>query len=131
MRIDPSNLGPELETFLAERHLATLSTHRDDGSIHVAPVGFTYDPATRLARIITWSGSRKVRNLDDAPGQQVALCQVEGRRWVTLEGRAEVTAAHDRVAEAVERYTHRYRQPGERTDRVAIEIAVERIMGHF
>jgi hypothetical protein len=33
------------------------------------------------------------------------------------------------VAEAVRRYAHRYRQPGDRDDRVAIEIAVERIIG--
>ena len=35
----------------------------------------------------------------------------------------------ERVAEAVRRYAHRYRQPGDRDDRVAIEIAVERIIG--
>jgi hypothetical protein len=33
------------------------------------------------------------------------------------------------VAEAVARYAERYRQPGERADRVAIEIAVERVLG--
>ena len=35
----------------------------------------------------------------------------------------------DRVAEAVRRYAERYRQPGERPDRVAIEIAVDRVLG--
>jgi hypothetical protein len=34
-----------------------------------------------------------------------------------------------RVAAAVAGYAGRYRQPGEREDRVAIEIAVDRIMG--
>ena len=29
--------------FLTERHLATLTTLRRDGSPHVVPVGFTYD----------------------------------------------------------------------------------------
>jgi hypothetical protein len=33
------------------------------------------------------------------------------------------------VALAVEGYAARYRQPGEREDRVAVEIAVDRILG--
>jgi hypothetical protein len=40
-----------------------------------------------------------------------------------------VTDEPDRVAEAVRRYAERYRRPGERPDRVAIEIAVDRVMG--
>ncbi|HOT78378.1 MAG TPA: TIGR03618 family F420-dependent PPOX class oxidoreductase [Microthrixaceae bacterium] len=129
MPLDPSDPSAEVLEFLSERHLATLSTHRPDGTIHVAPVGFTYDPDRRLARIITRSGSRKVANIDAHPGSRVVLCQVDGGRWLSLDGPAEVTAASDRVAEAVERYAHRYRQPGERDDRVAIEISVDRMMG--
>jgi len=129
MAISPSDPSPEVLHFLAERHLATLSTHRPDGTIHVAPVGFTYDAERRTARIITRNGSHKVANIEAHPGARVSVCQVDGGRWLTLEGPAEVTASPDRVAEAVERYTHRYRQPGERDDRVAIEISVDRIMG--
>ena len=33
------------------------------------------------------------------------------------------------VAEAVEAYTERYQAPNERHDRVAIEIAVDRVLG--
>ena len=57
------------------------------------------------------------------------MCQVDGRRWLTLEGRATVTDDPARVAEAVRRYAERYRQPGERDDRVAIEIVVDRVLG--
>ena len=57
------------------------------------------------------------------------MCQVDGGRWLTLEGTAVVTDDPDRVAEAVRRYAERYRQPGERTDRVAIEITVDRVLG--
>src|ERR1044071_1063656 len=49
--------------FLAERHLATLTTLRPDGSPHVVAVGFTWDPAAGLARVITFAHSRKARNL--------------------------------------------------------------------
>jgi hypothetical protein len=34
----------------------------------------------------------------------------------------------DAVVAAVEAYAHRYRQPGERPDRVVIEIEVDRVM---
>ena len=129
MTISPADPPPEVLQFLTERHLATLSTHRPDGSIHVVPVGFSYEPARRLVRIITRRGSRKVANIEAHPGGRAAVSQVDGGRWLTLEGPAEVTAAPDRVAEAVDRYAHRYRQPGERDDRVAIEISVDRIMG--
>lgn len=130
MAYDLAALPDELLAFTTERHLATLTTLRPDGTPHVAPVGFTWDPAVGLVRIITFAPSRKVRNLRVAgPGARAAVCQVDGGRWLTLEGPAVVTDDPDRVAEAVRRYATRYRQPGERADRVAVEIAVDRITG--
>jgi PPOX class probable F420-dependent enzyme len=127
--IDPSDPGPELLAFLTERHLATLTTLRRDGSPHVVPVGVTYDPATRTARVITSGTSAKARHVRD--GQpRVSVCQVDGRRWVTLEGTAVVRDEAAAVADAVERYARRYRQPRENPARVAIEISVDRILGN-
>lgn len=121
------DLSPEAIHFLEERHLATLTTLRPDGSPHVVPVGFSYDPSSGLARVISFASSQKVRNL--AAGGRAAVSQVDGGRWLTLEGPATVTDDPDRVARAVEGYAARYRQPGEREDRVAIEIHVDRVMG--
>ena len=129
MAYDPAALPDEVQTFLAERHLATLTTLRADGSPHVVAVGFTWDNDARLARVITFAPSRKARNISSAGAPRVALCQVDGGRWLTLEGTAVVTNDPARVAEAVGRYTERYREPGPRADRVAIEVAVERILG--
>lgn len=129
MAIDPSDPGPEVTAFVTERHLATLTTLRPNGSPHVVPVGFTYDPEVQLVRIITRSGSRKVANIQAHPGARAVVCQVDGPRWLSFEGRAEVTDVTERVGEAVRRYADRYREPGERDDRVAIEISVERILG--
>jgi F420H(2)-dependent biliverdin reductase len=126
---DPSDPGPELLAFLTERHLATLTTLRPDGSPHVVPVGVTYDPTTRTARVITSGTSAKVRHVRDGGGR-VAVCQVDGRRWVTLEGTAQVRDDAASVAEAVERYARRYRQPRVNPARVAIEISVDRILGN-
>jgi PPOX class probable F420-dependent enzyme len=112
--------------FLRERHLATLTSIRQDGSPHVVPVGFTWDAGRRLARVITDVSSAKARIA--AAGGPVALCQVDGRRWLTLEGTSTVSDDPARVAEAVARYAERYRQPRENPHRVVIEIIVERVL---
>lgn len=126
---DLDDLPPELDAFLTERHLATLTVTRSDGSPQVTPVGVTYQPETRTARVITWADSYKARTVAADPGQPVAVCQVDGGRWLTIYGRATVTTEPDAVAEAVRRYAARYRQPKERDDRVVIEIAVDRLVG--
>ena len=113
--------------FLAERHLATLSTLRRDGTPHTVAIAFTFDPATGLARVITDGGSRKAHNVQGRG--YAALTQVDGARWLTLEGPARVSADPDEVADAVSRYAVRYRQPRVNPTRVMIEIEVSRAMG--
>ncbi len=130
MALDADDPGPAVLAFLAERHLASLTTLRPDGTPHVVPVGFTYDADTRLARVITARSSRKARNITSGgTGARVAVTQIDGGRWLTLEGTATVTDEEARVAEAERRYGERYQAPRPRNDRVAIEIAVDRILG--
>ncbi|MCZ2859594.1 pyridoxamine 5'-phosphate oxidase family protein [Blastococcus sp. VKM Ac-2987] len=126
---DLDDLGPDLLGFLTERHLATLTTLRRDGTPHVVPVGVTYDAATRTARVITSGGSAKARHVRDGQAR-VAVCQVDGRRWVTLEGTAVVRDDAASVADAVARYAARYRQPRENPARVVVEISVDRVLGN-
>jgi F420H(2)-dependent biliverdin reductase len=126
---DLTDLGPGLLDFLSERHLATLTTLRPDGTPHVVPVGVTFDAATLTARVITSGTSAKVRHVRAGTGR-VAVCQVEGRRWVTLEGTAVVRDDVTSVADAVERYARRYRQPRVNPLRVVVEISVDRILGN-
>jgi PPOX class probable F420-dependent enzyme len=130
MAYDPTDLPDDVLTFLADRHLATLTTLRPDGSPHVVPVGFTFDPASGLARVISSEGSRKVRNVLAAPGSRAVTCQIDGGRWLAVEGTAEVTDDPERVATAVAAYAERYRQPSDSDTRVAIEITVDRILGN-
>ena len=125
--IDIDNPGEGVLRFLSERHLATLTTLRADGSPHVVAIGFSYAPAERLVRVITFAPSVKARNA--ARGGRAAVCQIDGGRWLTLEGAVRLVTDPPRVAAAVEGYAARYRQPGERADRVAIEIQVDRILG--
>ncbi|WP_043667267.1 pyridoxamine 5'-phosphate oxidase family protein [Streptomyces xylophagus] len=130
--VDPGDPDASYLAFWRERHLCTLTTLRPDGSPHVVPVGVTYDPQARLARVIANKSSTKVANVLAAGtrGAPVAVCQVDGRRWATLEGRAFVRAARDRVAEAERRYAERYgRTPSPNPSRVVIEIELTRAMG--
>ena len=123
----PADLTPEMLAFLAEYHLASLTTFRTDGSPQVVPVGFSYDHTEHVVRIITFSSSAKYKNA--LRGGRAVVSQVDGGRWLTLEGTVSGTQDAQRVALAVAGYAARYRTPGERDDRVAVEISVDRIMG--
>ena len=128
MKYDVNRLPDEALAFLAERHLASLTTLRPNGSPHVVPVGFSWDDAAHVVRIITFEPSTKVSNVLRG-SRYAAVSQVDGGRWLTLEGAVTGTDEPQRVALAVAAYAARYRQPGDRDDRVAIEIAVDKIMG--
>lgn len=128
MALDPAALPESARQMLRDRHLATLTTLRADGSPHVVPVGFSWDSEQRVARIITNRTSQKVRNA--ARGGRAAVSQVEGRFWLTLEGPCRVDDDPEAVADAVRRYAERYREPRPNPERVVIVIEVDRVMGH-
>lgn len=127
MATDPAELSPASGQFLAERHLATLTTLRADGSPHVVPVGFTWDAEALVARVIASRGSAKVRQA--RAGGRAALCQVDGRRWITLEGVTRVLEDPDAVREAERRYAVRYRVPRPNPERVVVVLDVDRVLG--
>ncbi|SBT51251.1 pyridoxamine 5'-phosphate oxidase family protein [Micromonospora auratinigra] len=128
-RLDPHD--QRVVRFFRERHLATLTTLRADGTPHVVPVGVTFDPDAGLARVITSAGSAKARHVAAAgpAGVPAAACHVDGRWWLTVEGRAVLRRDPEAVAEAERRYAERYRQPRPNPERVVIEIAVTRLLG--
>ncbi|WP_433462158.1 PPOX class F420-dependent oxidoreductase [Spirillospora sp. CA-128828] len=118
-----------LIAFWRERHLCTLVTLRPDGTPHAVPVGATLDGGT--VRVITSAGSAKARHVRQAgeAGLPVAVTQVDGRRWSTIEGRATLRTDAASVADAENRYTARYKPPRPNPDRVVIEITVTRVLG--
>ncbi|MBG0816711.1 pyridoxamine 5'-phosphate oxidase family protein [Planomonospora sp. ID82291] len=129
------DLGDGFRAFWRERHLCTLTTLRPDGTPHVVPVGVTLDADAGIARVITSGSSRKAGHVPEAgeaagEGVPVAVCQADGRRWSTLEGRAVVRRDPASVADAERRYAERYRTPRENPSRVVIEIRVTRVMGN-
>src|ERR1700751_2433911 len=113
--------------FLTERHFARLTTLRTDNSPHVVALGFTFDPKTHIARVITTGGSQKAVNADER-GVAV-LSQVDGARWLSLEGKASVNSETEAVRDAELRYAQRSRTPRVNPKRVVIEVRVERVLG--
>jgi PPOX class probable F420-dependent enzyme len=120
--------SPALLEFWTERHLCTLTTLRADGSPHVVAVGATLDPVAGLARVISSATSAHVRHVRRGQ-QRVAICQVDGPRWSTVEGLAVVSAEPADVTEAEQRYARRYRTPRPNPARVVIEVTITRILG--
>ena len=130
MSMNPLNLSQEVLSFLDERHLASLTLLRPDGSPHVTAVGFTWDHDSQLVRVITWAGSMKSKILEQTPNSRAVVCQIDGGRWLSLEGTAVVSSDEARCKEGTERYANRYRIPQDRQDRTVIEISVDRILGY-
>lgn len=126
--------SPEFLEFWAEPHRCTLTTVRPDGTPHVVPVNSTLDAATGIARVLSSSTSHKVRQVRAAgeSGARVALCQVDGRRWSTVEGIAVIRDDPGAVADAESRATHRYgRAPRPNPRRVVLEITATRVLSNL
>ncbi len=123
MKLDPAVLPEAAYSFLTERHLATLTTVKPSGALHVVPVGFTFDSATQSARVITSGDTVKARNAG-RPGATAALCSVDGARWITLSGPVRVDAGAEAVADAERRYAERYRPPRINPKRIVLIMTV-------
>jgi len=116
----------ELLEFWTERHLCTLTTLRADGRPHVTPVGVALDMERQCGWVITSRDSLKA--VHAAADGRVAACQVDGRRWSTIEGTAEVMTERDSVVRAEEQYAARYRVPRPNLSRVTLRIRVDRFL---
>lgn len=128
------HLTPEQLVFVLERHVATLTTMRPDGTPHVTPVAFGWQPDAGTAWLTSDDGSAKVRNIEAATSvgtpARGALCQVSGGRWLTLEGTLTVSRTADDVADAERRYARRYGAPLEPDPhRVVLRLVADRVLG--
>jgi len=147
------HLTPEQHVFVIERHVATLTTLRPDGTPHVVPVAFTWDVATGVAWMTSEDGSAKVRNVEAAQGKGAAgtgavatatgtgtgtatatgargaLCQVSGGRWVTFEGELTVSRDPAVIADAERRHAVRYGPLDPDPRRVVLRLVVDRVLG--
>ncbi len=125
------HLNPEQLVFVTERHLATLTTLRSDGSPHVTPVAFMWDAATGTALMTTERGSAKAvnsRRRRDGRAPRAAVCQVDGGRWLTIEGTIEVDDTPQVVADAVARHARRYHPVEPNPARVVLRLTADRVL---
>lgn len=127
MATDPADLTPASLAFMTERHLATFTTLRRDGSPHAVPVGFTWDAEALVARVIASRRTAKV--VQARAGRRAALTQLDGRRWISLEGTTRVLEDAASVHDAEQRYAVRYRRPRPNPERVVVVLDVDRVLG--
>lgn len=121
----PPLITDAARAFLFERHIATLSTIGRSGRIHSVPVGITY--LDGIVRIIGSRGSQKFVNAERSG--RASVNTVDGARWISFEGPVRVLSDPESVACAVELYAARYRQPRPNSERVVLEMTVERVLG--
>src|SRR5258705_12538395 len=121
-----TRLTNDAMAFLTERHLAMLTTLRVDNSPHVVAVGFTFDPKTHIARVITTGGSQKAVNADER-GVAV-LSQVDGARWLSLEGKAKVNSETEAVRDPEPRHPPRSRTPRVNPKRVGVAVPAQPVL---
>lgn len=120
-----TDLTPEETRFLAESHFGTLTTLRGDGTPHVTAIAFTYADGT--VRIIGSDDTQKVRNIERTG--YASVCQVDGARWLALEGAATVRRDEESIRIAMDAFEVKFRPPRVNPKRIAIEIAVARVLG--
>ena len=131
----------ERERYLAGRDQGLLGTVSPDGSPHLAPVIYRWDPAHRTVRMSTRADRVKATNI--AHDEHAAL-YVEGPdRWsfVVAEGRAEVSAPSTQPGDATGReLLTLFPQPDDRAtatffatqvaeQRVVVRLHVDRLYG--
>ncbi|MEK8224903.1 hypothetical protein NKG05_00120 [Oerskovia sp. M15] len=64
----------------------------------------------------------------DGAHPRASICQVEGGRWITLEGTISVSRDPDEISEAVRRYTRRYKEPRVNPRRVVLRLVADKVM---
>ena len=98
MSLNPLKLSEEVRSFLDERHLASLTLLRPDGSPHVTAVVFTWDQDSQLVRVITWAGSMKSKILEQTPNGRAVVCQIDfSNRIVLLQRHPGAITQHRHV----------------------------------
>ncbi len=89
-------LAPDVEEFLAEPHVAALSTVRPDGRPHVIPVWYAWDG--REFTVASHRELQKVRNVAKKGFAALSIFTTEfPYKQVTVEGLAKVGGPLDNV----------------------------------
>jgi len=96
----------ELTEFLAEEHLAVITTNAPDGFPHSTPVWYMAEPDGAMG-VVAFDDTVKVRNLRRDPKAAVLIASEKPPyRWVLYRGVTEVTS--EDADEYARRVSERY-----------------------
>ncbi len=113
-----TRIPDRLLDFYAAARLATLCTIRPEGSPHAVPVRATHRAGDGTFRVLTRSGTAKLRNLADHP--YAALTEYGTGAWATVEGPVTVTDDRAELALAGRLYQSRFGEEPYPADTVLI-----------
>jgi PPOX class probable F420-dependent enzyme len=126
------DIPEKVREFLEQPHLCVLATLNRDGSPQLT--GMWYEFAGEMVILNTTRGLVKERNMRRDP--RATVCVLEGQRYVTLSGRAEIVEDRTLQEAEVTRMATRYHGPRlgpghwqtiAHQDRLGIHLHVERL----
>ncbi|MGI5378914.1 PPOX class F420-dependent oxidoreductase [Streptomyces sp. CA-251387] len=128
---------------LGQQRIGTLVTLKRDGRPQLSNVGYAYDPAARLIRLMVTYNRAKTRNLRRDPRASFFVTSPNGYAYMIAEAQAELTPIttdpHDAVADELVEVFRGFR--GEHPDwggfrnamvaerRLVVRLPVERVYG--
>ena len=126
MATDPADLTPAALDFMSERHLATFTTLRATGRRTSCRSGSPGMP-TRSSPGSSPAGA--ARRWPRRAGRRAALSQVDGRRWITLEGTTRVLEDAASVRDAGAAVCRALPRAAPQPQRVVVVLDVDRVLG--
>ena len=96
-------MSESLQDRIGSRGLGVLVTIKRDGRPQLSNVSYAYDAARDLVRVSLTDGRAKTRNLRRDPRASLYVNGPQGRSYLVLEGKAELSEVaadpHDEVVE--------------------------------
>lgn len=86
-----TTLDMTLIALISARNIGAMATIKCDGRPQLSTVNFTFDPATKLARISVADRGAKVRNLRRDPRASIFVGSPDGWTYAVLEGTVELS----------------------------------------
>lgn len=121
-----------LWSLLASSGRGVLMTIRRDGRPQASNIGYTYDPATRIARIIAPSFRAKTRNLRRDTRASIHVTNADQTLWAVADGEASLTPvcvdADDAVGREVISIYDLFGVTGEAREHLVTEAVVGRVV---
>jgi PPOX class probable F420-dependent enzyme len=133
MATGTTNLTDEQRSFLEQPYYATVTTIREDGSPHTTVVWVDVDDEGVMFNTAT--GRAKPRHLErDARVSLTVIDPQNGYRWISVDGRAEVTTegANESIDKLAKKYLGQDSYPWHKPEeqRLIVRIRPEHVQAH-